>query len=92
MAKTVIETPRAIEDGVEIEFTLRKGAGATIVQRLFVRTRVMVERDDSVEGLFSESFVHLDDTISTFSAGDSAALRALLLKLYNAEVARAGLD
>jgi hypothetical protein len=57
----------------------------TLVERIYVRVKVRVDRDDGGAPEFRRSpAVHLDDTIPGFSAGDAATLRQLLGKIHAA--------
>lgn len=76
-----------------MEFRVREDQGGeTIADRLEYRTMHAVTRSDALPGGTRPSeWAHVDDSLGTLSAGDAAALRALLLKLYNQSKSDLGL-
>lgn len=97
---SVIETTPGFTDAIEsvsMQFRVRpedpQQAPETIADRLEYRTLHAVTRDDNLSvGQRPSDWKHIDDgTIVAFSVGDSADLRALLLKLYNESKSDLGL-
>lgn len=93
MARTINETPvdfTGESATPEIRFTLHPVTAEepTVADRVYANVRVNTARDvDSMTTQYRLD-VHVGDSdVSTFSAGDSADLRALLNKLLNHAIA-----
>lgn len=92
-AQTEISFKLLDEEDPKVAAIASDPGNPTLAERLFVHVKYIVERDDG--GADSNKFqewIHLDDTVVTdFTAGDAAAARVLLKKIYDTGKANLGL-
>lgn len=82
----VNETKKAFSSSLQegyIRFYVMPGE-APLAQRIKFEKPDLRERSDGLELQYPSQPLDLNDELSTFSAGDAAALRGLLLKCWNA--------
>lgn len=98
MPKNVTETAVPLTSGSNAlpEFRFEAvpyiaGTFETIAQRLHVGVTVYASRNTDDKLTSYHQTYHVGDELDEFDPGDAAALRALLLKLYNQVIADRGL-
>ena len=87
----ITESKIEMNDGLEsvqIKFFLSRPDGeSTLAERLKCRVYYTVLRSDGKPGRKEQYTVHVSDEVPGFGPGDSAALRSLLKKMYDAATA-----
>lgn len=97
MSRTITEDVKTFSDvtltGVGLRFRLSDitPTDDTVAKRLRCDVILPVDRSDGVTTEHIVTFKIGDADVSTFVAGDSAALRGLLMKLFNAAKAVLGI-